>query len=317
MRRIIYWSVGAGALGAAALAAVIAWPVGSEPAPIELEGNVDRGAYLARASGCIACHSNFEEGGAPLAGGAPLETDFGTFFPPNLTTDREHGIGDWTVESFAKAVRQGIGPDGEPYFPAFPYPFYAEFSDQDIADLWAAFQTVAPVAEAAPDHDVSFPFDQRWGLKLWRAAYFYKPQTEPLPDRSDAWNRGRELVRGAAHCGACHTPRNLAGGRDLGAVFAGNSELPGGSKAPSIQTEDLERNGWTISSLSYALQSGLTPSGDAFGGSMAEVVREGTRFLSPQDREAMAVYLLDVEVGGAGDLVENEGGAQEGRTEID
>ncbi|APZ51114.1 cytochrome c, mono- and diheme variants family [Salipiger abyssi] len=252
-----------------------------------------------------------------MAGGAPLETDFGTFYPSNLTPDPEHGIGDWTAESFAKAVRQGIGPDGEPYFPAFPYPFYAEFSDQDIADLWAAFQTVAPVAEPAPYHDVSFPFDQRWGLKLWRAAFFYEPKSEPVPDRSDAWNRGRELVRGAAHCGACHTPRNLAGGRDLGAVFAGNAELPGGSKAPSIRAEDLEQNGWTVSSLAYALQSGLTPSGDAFGGSMAEVVREGTRFLSPQDREAMAIYLFDAEVGGADDIVTEEGESAERKTRID
>lgn len=317
MRRIMVLSAGVAALGAATLAAVIAWPIGSAPAPIGLEGNVDRGAYLARASGCIACHSDFEAGGDPLAGGAPLRTEFGTFYPPNLTTDPAHGIGDWTAEDFAKAVRQGIGPDGAPYFPSFPYPFYADFSDQDIADLWAAFQTVAPVSEPAPAHDVSFPFDQRWGLKLWRAAFFYEPDTKPLVDRSDAWNRGRELVRGAAHCGACHTPRNLAGGRDLGAVFAGNAELPGGSKAPSIQPEDLERNGWTVASLSYALQSGLTPSGDALGGSMAEVVREGTRFLTPQDREAMAIYLLDAEAGETDDIVQNDGDAQERRTRID
>ncbi|MEX5565999.1 cytochrome c [Pseudophaeobacter sp. 1A16562] len=299
MRRVAFLSGGTAACVAVALTAVIAWPVGSAPKPITTEGDVNRGAYLARASGCIACHSNFEAGGAPLVGGAPLKTDFGTFYPPNLTSDPEHGIGGWTAESFAKAIRQGIGPDGEPYFPAFPYPFYAEFPDQDIADLWAAFQTVAPVPEAAPDHAVGFPFNQRWGLKLWRAAFFHDPGTEPLPGRSAAWNRGRELVRGAAHCGACHTPRNLAGGRDPDAAFAGNDALPGGSKAPSIRAADLAKNGWTVSSLSYALQTGLTPSGDAFGGSMAEVVREGTRFLTPKDREAIATYLLDADGGAA------------------
>ncbi|SEM80839.1 c-type cytochrome [Palleronia pelagia] len=298
MGRIVLWTAGAAAFGVAALSAVIAWPVGSAPGPIGLQGNAQRGAYLARASGCIACHSNFEDGGAPLAGGAPLQTDFGTFYPPNLTTDPDHGIGDWTAESFAKAVRQGVAPDGDPYYPSFPYPFYAEFSDQQMADLWAAFQTVAPVAESAPDHDVGFPFDQRWGLKLWRAAFFYDPMTDPVPGRSEAWNRGRELVRGAAHCGACHTPRNLAGGRDLGAVFAGNPALPGEGKAPSIRPGALAEGGWTVSSLSYALKSGLTPSGDAFGGSMAEVVREGTRFLSDADRDAMATYLLEGEDGG-------------------
>lgn len=317
MRRVVVYSTGVAALAAAALITVIAWPVGSAPAPITPAGNADRGAYLARASGCIACHSDFEAGAAPLAGGAPLETDFGTFYPPNLTTDPDHGIGGWTAETFAKAVRQGIGPDGTPYFPAFPYPFYAEFSDQEIADLWAAFQTVAPVSEAAPDHEVGFPFDQRWGLKLWRAAFFHDPGTASLPDRSDAWNRGRELVRGAAHCGACHTPRNFAGGRDLGAIFAGNAELPGGSKAPSIRAEDLERNGWTVPALSYALQSGVTPSGDVFGGSMAEVVRDGTRFLSPQDRAAMATYLLDPDAGEAERMVKTEGDAESASTQTD
>ncbi|APX26025.1 cytochrome c, mono- and diheme variants family (plasmid) [Salipiger profundus] len=202
-------------------------------------------------------------------------------------------MGEWTAEQFAKAVRQGIGPDGTPYYPSFPYTFYADFSDQDIADLWAAFQTVPPVDEPAPENDVSFPFDQRWGLKLWRAAFFYDPDTEPIEGRSDAWNRGRELVRGAAHCGACHTPRNLAGGRDIGASFAGNAQLPGGSKAPAIRPKDLVKNDWTVSNLAYALQTGITPSGDAFGGSMAEVVREGTRFLTPADREAMALFLLN------------------------
>ncbi|MDF0603373.1 cytochrome c [Psychromarinibacter sp. C21-152] len=295
MRRITLYSVGVAALGAAALAALVAWPVGRTPEPIALEGNADRGAYLARASGCIACHSNFEEGGAPLAGGAPLETRFGTFYPPNLTTDPDHGIGDWTAESFAMAVRQGIGPDGEPYYPSFPYTFYADFTDQEIADLWAAFRTVPPVAEPSPEHAVGFPFDQRWGLKLWRAVFFHDPLTEPVAGRSEEWNRGRELVRGAAHCGACHTPRNVAGGRDLGALFSGNANLPGGSKAPSIRPGELVENGWTVASLAYALQTGVTPSGDAFGGSMAEVVREGTRFLSASDREAVALYLLDDE----------------------
>ena len=293
MRQVIAGVVGLALVGTAATAALVMWPVGQEPAKIELAGDVQRGAYLARASGCIACHTNFEDGGAPLAGGAPLETDFGTFYPPNLTTDAQHGIGGWTVEQFAMAVRQGISPEGEPYYPTFTYPFYADFSDQDIADLWAAFQTVAPAAESAPVHEATFPFDQRWGLKLWRAAYLSDPQTEPVEGKSETWNRGRELVRGATHCGACHTGRNLAGARVASAVFAGNDALPGGNKAPSILPEDLAERGWTVANLSYALQSGVTPSGDVCGGSMGEVVQNGTRFLSKDDLRAMATYLLD------------------------
>jgi mono/diheme cytochrome c family protein len=293
--RLLWAVLGAAAVGAAAIGAIVVWPIGRDPGVIELAGDVGRGAYLARASGCIACHTDVAEGGQPLAGGAPLVTDFGTFRPPNITTDPEAGIGAWTVGDFARAVRQGIAPDGTPYFPSFTYAFYADFTDQQIADLWAAFQTVAPVEQPAPAHDLGFPFDQRWTLKLWRAAFVPDPETEPVEGRGDEWNRGRELVRGAAHCGACHTPRNEAGGRVIEAFLGGNRNLPGGSSAPPIQPADLQQDGWTVSNLSYSLKTGITPSGDAFGGSMAEVVQEGTRFLTPEDRRAIAVYLLEGE----------------------
>ena len=274
---------------------LIFWPVGTDPAPIELAGDVNRGAYLARASGCIACHTDIAGGGAPLAGGAPLETSFGAFHPPNLTTDPEAGIGAWSVEDFAKAVRQGVSPEGEPYFPTFTYPFYASFSDQDIADLWAAFQTVPAVEEPAPGHEVAFPFDQRWGMKLWRAAFLGPPNTEPVEGRSAAWNRGKKLVEGASHCAACHTARNFAGARVSGAAFAGNDDLPGGDKAPSILPEQLIERGWTVANLAFALRTGVMPDGDAFGGSMGEVVQGGTAFLSEEDLTAMATYVLDAD----------------------
>lgn len=273
--------------------AVFLWPVGVAPEPIELSGDAGRGAYLARASGCIACHTNFEGGGAPLAGGVALATPFGTFYSPNLTTDPENGIGQWSIEDFAMAVRQGISPEGEPYYPSFTYPFYGDFSDQDIADLWAAFQTVPPVAEVAPEHEVGFPFNMRWGLKLWQAAFLTDPATEPVEGRNDAWNRGRELARGAAHCGACHTGRNIAGARLETAFYAGNDDLPGGDHAPSIQIEHLIEQGWTVGSIVYALETGITPSGDVFGGGMGEVVQYGTSFLTPEDRLAIATYIMD------------------------
>ncbi|MDV7142980.1 cytochrome c [Tropicimonas sp. TH_r6] len=279
--------------GGAFVIGLVYWPIRDDPGTIELAGDPNRGAYLARASGCIACHTDMAGGGAPLAGGAPLETPFGTFVPPNLTTDPEHGIGVWTIGDFAVAVRQGVSPEGEPYFPSFTYPFYGNFTDQDIADLWAAFQTVPAVAEPAPDHDVAFPFNQRWGLKLWRAAFLEAPDTDPVAGRSDAWNRGRQLVEGASHCAACHTPRNPVGARLSGAAFAGNEDLPGGDAAPSILPGDLVERGWTVTNLAFALRTGVMPDGDAFGGSMGEVVQGGTAFLSPEDLTAMATYVLD------------------------
>lgn len=287
-------------LAAAGLGAVIAWPVGRPPPSFEdLEGDVSRGAYLARASGCIACHTDFRQGGAPLAGGVGLETPFGALYSPNLTTHAEQGIGDWTVEDFAVAVRQGISPEGDPYYPAFPYPFYMNFTDQEIVDLWAAFQTVPANDTPSRPQELAFPFNQRFGMKLWRAAFLEPPRTDPVAGKGAVWNRGRELVEGAAHCAACHTGRNLAGARKTDtAHFKGNANLPGGDKAPAIDVNTLRKRGWTVESLSYAMRTGIMPDGDVFGGGMGEVVSYGTSFLTDADRTAIATYLMDDHEGG-------------------
>lgn len=299
MRWIFKSGILAAAVAVAGAGTVAVWPIGREPDPIELTGDVERGAYLARASGCIACHTDFAGGGQPLAGGVELDTPFGTLYSPNLTTDREHGLGDWTIEEFAVAIRQGISPEGYAYYPAFTYPFYGNFSDQDIADLWAAFQTVAPVAEPSKQQEMTFPFNQRWGLKLWRAAFLDSPRTDPIPENGPVWNRGRELVEGAAHCAACHTGRNLVGARNSDTEhFKGNNVLPSGGRAPAIDFETLRMRGWTVDNLAYALRSGIMPDGDAFSGSMGEVVNFGTRFLTDEDLKAMATYLMDDHDGG-------------------
>lgn len=285
------------ALGCVAVAAgtVVLWPLAAEDRPIRPEGDVNRGAYLARMSGCIACHTDAAKGGAPLAGGLPLETDFGIFYSPNLTTDRQFGIGSWSVDQFAAAVRAGIGPSGEPYYPAFPFPFYSKFSDQDIADLWAAFQTVPPVENASKMQDLHFPFSFRPGLKLWRAMFLELSPFQPDTDKSELWNRGKFIVEGPAHCGACHTPRNIAGARQAELRLHGADGLPDGGKSPPITASQLKGRGWTVSSLKYALKTGVLPDGDAFGGSMGEVVRDGTSFLSDADLTAIATYLLNEE----------------------
>ena len=282
-------------LAGAAVAALVVWPIGETRNLVGLKGNAERGAYLARMSGCIACHTDTENGGLPLAGGVALKTKFGTFYSPNLTTDEEHGIGGWSIQDFAKSVRQGVSKDGSPYYPAFPYPFYAKFSDQDIADLWTAFQTVPPVPEPTPDQDVKFPFNFRDGLKLWQALFLEKSDFRPKQGQDNVWNRGRFIVEGPAHCAACHTPRNLLGARQAEFDLQGANDLPGGGKSPPITTEALTKAGWTEQSLAYALRTGVLPDGDTFGGTMGEVVRDGTSFLAQSDLDAIATYLMNQE----------------------
>ncbi|UTW03101.1 cytochrome c [Amphritea atlantica] len=257
-------------------------------------GNVSRGAYLARASGCIACHTDSKGAGAALAGGAPMETAFGTFYPPNLTRDVETGIGGWNLEQFATALRHGRSPSGKPYYPAFPYEFYTRLSDQDIADLWAAFQTVPPVAQDSPEHQLEFPFNLRRGVYLWQSLYFEAQRFTPQSDKDERYNRGKFLVESATHCAACHSPRNRLGALDDSALYSGGDVADADDgKIPPITATALTEAGWSEVDLGYALKTGVKADGDVFGGSMAEVVREGTAYLQQRDLNAIAYYLLN------------------------
>ncbi len=258
-----------------------------------LVGDVKRGAYLARASGCFSCHS--AKGKPVLSGGGPLKTPFGTFYAPNLTTHPEDGIGKWTAAQFSAALTQGISPQGENYFPSFLYPNYTKLSNQDVVDLWAAFKTVPPVAGKAPNHDILFPFNQRVLLNGWKRLFFQPGAYKPDPTKTDSENRGAFLATGPTHCVACHTPRNLFGARDLEHELEGTANGPEGEKVPAISGASLKKNGWNKTSIIFALKTGSTPSGDAFGGSMGHVVTDSTRYLSNTDLEALADYLLSID----------------------
>jgi mono/diheme cytochrome c family protein len=259
-----------------------------------LTSDVNRGAYVARLSGCIACQTDPKNAGAVLAGGAAIETEFGRFYAPNITPHPQDGIGAWTLAEFARALTAGVRPDGRHYFPSFPYAFYTRLSDQDVVDLWAAVRSVPPIAGGPPEHDLQFPFGWARGIAVWKRLYFEPGPLMSAEERSPSWTRGRYLADAAAHCGACHTPRTLLGGRELTRKFEGGIG-PGNEKIPPITPEALEAEGWTEDDLAYAFRTGLTPAGDSLGGSMAEVIRDGTRYWSDQDIAALVEYLMDPE----------------------
>lgn len=267
---------------------LLAGPGAPDRAVADLQGDVQRGAYVARLAGCIPCHTNPDDDRGPLAGGPPIETAFGTFYGPNITPHEADGVGAWSVEDFARALTAGESPTGVHYYPAFPYTFYTRLSNQDIVDLWAAVNSVPAVAGAAPAHDLAFPYDQRWTLGAWKRAAF-RPRD---PAQAKDMSRGAYLAEAAAHCGACHTPRDALGRRDEARRYEGAREA-GGGKVPAITAEALREAGWSADDLIYALQSGITPDGDVFGGSMADVVNGGTQFWSRDDLSALADYLLN------------------------
>ena len=232
-----------------------------------------RGEHLAAVAQCASCHT--AEGGVPWAGGYAIETKFGTFYGPNLTSDVETGIGGWTAGEFERAVRHGLAPDRR-LWPAFPYPSYSGLTDEDVADLWAYVLTIPPVRQEDLPHDLGWPI--RGMLGIWRALA-YRPLSTPL-------DRGAYLATAVAHCGECHTPRGALGGTREGKMFAGNDEPP----VPAPAIDDL---GWDRSEWASFLEDGLTPDGEGTGGEMRRVIRDGTSKLTPADRDALAAWLAD------------------------
>lgn len=282
-RPFMAWSCVVLAFALAALLAPSAWAAD--------EAAVGRGAVLFAAAGCSGCHTDEKGGGAPLAGGRALVTPFGRFFGPNITPDPQYGLGRWSEAEFRRALRQGLGRNGEYLFPVFPYPSFTGLSDQDIADLWAFLRTRPAVAQPSRPHAITFPFGWRFLQVAWRALFFRAGPLQPVAGQSAQWNRGRYLAEAVVHCEECHTPRNLLGGLRRGAAFSGNPQGPDGQKAPNITADPETGIGkWSAEDIALLLKTGQTPDFDFVGSGMGEVVK-GTAQLSDADRQAIAIYI--------------------------
>jgi mono/diheme cytochrome c family protein len=254
---------------------------------------IGRGKYLFDAAGCGSCHGGDQAGAAP-SGGLGLDTPFGRFYVPNITPDRQHGIGSWSRADFHAAMRTGIGPRGDYLFPVFPFTSFTNLTDGDIADLYAYLMSLPAVPEANKPHQVKPPFGWRSLLVFWRGLFFTPGPLKREPAKSDDWNRGNYLVHAVAHCEECHTPRNALGAIETGKSFSGNIGGPDGQNAPNI-TSDLATGigDWSVADIEQVLKTGMTPESDQVGSGMKAVVR-GTAKLSDADRHAIAVYIKSV-----------------------
>lgn len=262
----------------------------ADPAPAD---PVARGAYVFAAGGCASCHTASGPDAKPLAGGRALKTPFGTFHTPNITPDPDTGIGRWTEADFARAMRQGLSPQGEAYYPAFPYTAYTGITDGDLSDLWAYLRSVEPVRQQNQPHELAWPFSWRSLLPGWRLLNFSEGPPLVAVGQSAEWYRGAYLVRVLGHCGECHTPRDMLGGLNWYSPFAGNPDAPDGDGSVPNITPDPDRGigTWTDRDITYYLETGATPDGDFAGGAMVEVIENGTSKLTPADREAIVTYL--------------------------
>jgi mono/diheme cytochrome c family protein len=242
-----------------------------------------RGEYLARIGDCAACHT--APGGAAYAGGRGFASGYGMIYSSNLTSDREHGIGAWSVDEFAHAMRHGVSRRG-PLYPVFPYEHFATLADADIDALYAYLRSLPASANVPSANRLDFPASWRSALVLWRMLH-YRPAPRPAADA----DRGRYLVDGLGHCAMCHSAREASGALAADGYLAGG-RIPGsGWYAPPLDAKQLQR--YSPEQLAAYLRTGTGDHGAAYG-PMAEIAYRSLQFLSAEDAAAMARYLKSV-----------------------
>lgn len=279
--------------GADAPAAAAASETRAAAADSSADAVAERGRLLFHAGLCAGCHT--AKDGAPLAGGRPIESPYGTFYASNITPDPEHGIGGWSDQDFVRAMSKGVSPDGKHYYPAFPYTAFTKLTRADVLAIKAYLDSVEPVAQPNRTHDLVWYAGWRWPLGLWKALFFESGPFERTPERGDAWNRGAYLSEAAAHCAECHSPRNLFGAIVGDARYAGaDAGVEGGSTPNITPSREQGIGGWTKDMLAFYLEIGMDPDGDFAGGAMAHVIDVGTGKLSAADRDAIAEYILSL-----------------------
>lgn len=276
-------------------------PAASADGPVDLKN----GRLIFVASDCATCHATTEQDNDELLGGGMiLDSDFGRFHMPNISPDPKHGIGDWTLAEFDRALRQGVGPskilpDGQNLYPSFPYTSYVRLTPEDVRDLYAYMMQLPPTDKVVPKHELKFPYNIRRGVGVWRLAFLNSKSVEEVGVKTDnlpadvdkkSFERGRYLVESAGHCVECHSPRNFIGSIPSGMRYAGGENPEGTGYFPNITPSETGVGFWSQASMVNYLHSGTSPVGLNASGDMAEVV-ENTSQLSWDDLQAMAVYL--------------------------
>jgi mono/diheme cytochrome c family protein len=299
MRRLILTLLILGVIGGAALW-FVTLPQWVKVEPVGFYSpNPANGRAMFLAGGCSSCHATpHQDDPLHLGGGLALKSPFGTFRPPNISPHPRDGIGAFTELEFINALLKGVSPDGQHYFPAFPYTSYQRMTLSDVRDLFVYLKTLPQVEGRAPAHELPFPFNIREGIGLWKLLFLDGEPFRADPSKSPQWNRGAYLVEGPGHCAECHSPRNLLGGIVRAKRFTGGPNPAGKGLIPDITQSEEGLANWSEEAIYETLTSGKSPDGDKLGGSMAEVVRNISQ-LSEEDRKAMATYIKSLPGAGA------------------
>jgi mono/diheme cytochrome c family protein len=269
------------------------------PAALAQASVVERGAYLARAADCMVCHTT--EGGKEYAGGLGFKLPFGTLYSTNITPDKETGIGNYSDQDFLAAMHRGIRRDGARLYPAMPFTSYTYVSDTDALAIKAYLFSLPPVRAAAPENTLMFPFNQRWAMGFWSALFNPDTRFQPDTSKSPEWNRGAYLAEALAHCGECHTPRNLAFALKNRLKFAG--AVTAGWRAFNISSDKTTGVGaWRDEDLISYLSIGHADGHGTASGPMGEAVDHSLSKLAPEDIRAVVAYLRSVPATASADL---------------
>lgn len=254
---------------------------------------IERGRYLATAGNCVGCHTDIDNDGERYVGGRAMDTPFGTIYTPNITFDNETGLGHWTRDDFYRALNEGISREGHNLYPAFPYPYFTLMPREDVDAIYDYLQSLEPVHAETPDPEFPFPLNVRQSVMGWNLLYFDQRDFVFDSEQSDEWNRGRYLVDGPAHCGACHTGKNLAGA-DIEDEYLRGGVLEEWL-APNIRGgENGGISHWSTDDIVAFLAEGRNDHTGAMP-RMGEVVILSTQHLERSDLEAMAVYLQSLD----------------------
>jgi mono/diheme cytochrome c family protein len=250
---------------------------------------VARGAYLVRAADCVSCHT--VPGGTPFAGGREFDLgSMGKLYSPNITPDKETGIGSWSDDDFRAALQLGIGKGGVHLYPAFPYASFTLLSDADVLAIKAYLFSLKPIHSTPPPDAMSFPFSERFLMAYWSWLFDSNRRFAPDATKSEEWNHGKYLVEALGHCGECHTTRNL-----LQAVE--RSKAYGGAITQKWKAYDITPDkatgigGWTDDEVISYLSTGFAKDHGPASGPMAEAVSNSLRYLPLTDIRAIVSYL--------------------------
>ena len=241
-------------MGAAMLVAAL--PAFAQPA-----GALARGRYLVELiAGCGNCHTpKGPQGDLPgmgLAGGMVFDEQPFRAVASNITPDPQTGIGRWTDAQVARAIREGIRPDGRIIGPPMPMELYRGISDSDLAAMVAYLRSVPAVRNAVPASEYRMPLPPSYGPPVAHV---------PDPPANDPVARGAYLAGPIGHCIECHTPMTADGRRDWARTGAGGQSFDGpwGTSVARNITQDRDQGigAWTDAQIVRAVTQGVSADG--------------------------------------------------------